>query len=307
MRTFRYVTVDVFTAERFGGNQLAVFPDARGLDAGQMRRITAEFNYSEATFVFPPDDPAHTARVRIFESTGEIPFAGHPNVGTAFLLGRMGTAFGRPVGESMRFEEPGGVVAVELLREGDTVSGARIRAPQTLQVRTPIAAQDIAACVSLSTDDIVTTDSRPVIASVGLPFALAEVRSIEALGRARPNVAAFGAADARYPQPEVPFSVLLYARQPAIPDRLRTRMFAPLSNILEDPATGSASAALGAYLASSGARADAESSLILEQGVEMGRPSMITVHVSKAAGIVEHVDISGRCVQMMRGEIDLER
>lgn len=305
MRTFHYVTVDVFTKERFGGNQLAVFPDATGLDAMQMQRITAEFNYSEVTFIFPPDDPSNTARVRIFESTGEIPFAGHPNVGTAFLLGRIGTVFGRPIEESMRFEELGGVVVVHLLREGSTVSGARIRAPQALQVRTPIDAEIVAACVSLSVGDIVTTGCPPVIASVGLPFALAEVQSVEVLGQARPNVAAFNAADARYPQPEVPFSVFLYARQPATPNKLRTRMFAPLSNILEDPATGSASAALGAYLTSVGSQADAEESLTLEQGVEMGRPSTINLLVSKTAGIVRSVDISGQCVPVMRGEIDL--
>jgi trans-2,3-dihydro-3-hydroxyanthranilate isomerase len=305
MRTFRFVTVDVFTRERFGGNQLAVFPDARGLEATHMQRITAEFNYSEATFVFPPDDPANTARVRIFESTGEIPFAGHPNVGTAFLLGQIGTAFGRPVGESMRFEELGGVVVVHLLREGQTVYGARIRAPQALQIRTPIDAQVVAACVSLPVEEIVATGQQPVIASVGLPFALAEVQSVGGLGRARPDVAAFRAADARYPQPEVPFSVFLYARQPLVPTTLRTRMFAPLSNIPEDPATGSASAALGAFLASVGPQADTEVSLTLEQGVEMGRPSTINVLVSKAAGAVRYTDISGQCVTVMRGEIDL--
>jgi len=194
---------------------------------------------------------------------------------------------------------------VSLLREGSTVSGACIRAPQALRVHAQIDAQVVAACVSLPADDIVTTGHQPMIASVGLPFALAEVRSVEALGRARPNVVAFGAADARYPRPEAPFSVLLYARQTATPNTLRTRMFAPLSNILEDPATGSASAALGAYLTSVGSRADAEEFLTLEQGVEMGRPSTINLRVSKVAGIVRDVDISGYCVPVMRGEIDL--
>jgi trans-2,3-dihydro-3-hydroxyanthranilate isomerase len=98
-----YVTVDVFTDQRFGGNPLAVVPDARGIDDALLQKIATEFNYSETTFVFPPDDPAHTARVRIFTPTTEIPFAGHPNVGTAFVLGRQGRAFGRPVGDHMVF------------------------------------------------------------------------------------------------------------------------------------------------------------------------------------------------------------
>ena len=305
MPTFRYVTLDVFTTERFGGNQLAVFPDATGLEASDMQRIAAEFNYSEVTFVFPPDDPAHTARVRIFEPTGELPFAGHPNVGTAFLLGQMGSLFGRPVGDTLRFEELGGIVAAQLLRDGSKITGARIRAPQPLQVRAEIEPETVAACASLAAGDIVTTHHRPVIASVGLPFALAELRSVEALGRARPDFAAFRSADARYRQPEVSFSLLLYARIANSPTTLRTRMFALLSNILEDPATGSASAALGGYLTTLMPQPDAEARFTLHQGVEMGRPSVIEVHAAKTAGEVRRVEVGGPCVPVMRGEIEL--
>jgi trans-2,3-dihydro-3-hydroxyanthranilate isomerase len=304
MPTFRYVTLDVFTDTRFGGNQLAVFPDATGLDAAQMQRITAEFNYSEVTFVLPPENPANTARVRIFEPTAELPFAGHPNVGTGFVLGRIGTVFGQPVPDAMRFEEPGGIVAVELLRTGGVVSGARIRAPQTLQVRATLDPETVAACASLAAGDIATDSHPPVMASVGLTFALAEVASVEALGKARPNPAAFGAADARYRQPDVSFSLFLYARQPGS-TTLRTRMFAPLSNIFEDPATGSASAALGAYLTSLKPQADIDEHLTLRQGVEMERPSTIDLHVAKRGGTVRSVDVGGPCVTVMRGEIEL--
>jgi trans-2,3-dihydro-3-hydroxyanthranilate isomerase len=129
-----YVTVDVFTDQRFGGNPLAVVPDARGIDDALLQKIATEFNYSETTFVFPPDDPAHTARVRIFTPTDEIPFAGHPNVGTAFVLGRQGTAFGKPVGDRMVFEEKAGLVHLDLLRDGGEVIGAGFVAPQSVQI-----------------------------------------------------------------------------------------------------------------------------------------------------------------------------
>jgi len=305
MPSFRYVTLDVFTTERFGGNPLAVFPDATGIEPSDMQRIAAEFNYSEITFVLPPADPANTARVRIFEPNHELPFAGHPNVGTAFLLGQMGSLFGRRIGDSLRFEELGGIVTARLLRDGSKVTGARIQAPQPLQVRAEIEPETIAACASLAVGDIVTTHHRPVIATVGLPFALAEVRSVEALGRAQPDATSFRSADARHRQPEISFSLMLYARTGDAPTTLRTRMFALLGNIIEDPATGSASAALGGYLAKLMPQPDTEARFVMNQGVEMGRPSVIEVRATKARGEVHQVEVGGPCVPVMRGEIEL--
>jgi trans-2,3-dihydro-3-hydroxyanthranilate isomerase len=305
MPAFRYVTLDVFTRERFGGNPLAVFPDATGIDASDMLRIAAEFNYSEITFVLPPEDPANTARVRIFEPNHELPFAGHPNVGTAFLLGQMGSLFGRRVGDILRFEELGGIVTARLLRDGSKVTGARIRAPQPLQLRAEIEPETVAACASLAVSDIVTAHHRPVIASVGLPFALAEIRSVEALARAQPDAASFRSADARHRQPEVSFSLMLYARTDNAPTTLRTRMFALLGNVIEDPATGSASAALGGFLTRLMPQPDAEARFVMNQGVEMGRPSVIEVHAAKTAGEVRRVEVGGPCVPVMRGEIEL--
>src|SRR5262245_60108646 len=119
MMKIDFQTVDVFTTERFGGNPLAVIADARGLSAGQMQRIAAEFNLSETTFVLPPKDVANSAEVRIFTPKAEMPFAGHPNVGTAFALARRGELFGKPLnGEAVRFEEKAGLVAIDILREG---------------------------------------------------------------------------------------------------------------------------------------------------------------------------------------------
>ena len=305
MSSVPYVTIDVFTADRFGGNPLAVIPDARHVRDELMQRIAAEFNYSETVFVLPPEDGRHTARVRIFTPTNEVPFAGHPNVGTAFVLGRAGEACGRSLpGDELRFEEDAGLVEVRLIREGNAVVGGSIRAPRELEVGRRVDRDTAATCASLPTSEIVTAAHEPVMASVGLPFALAEVANLEALGRARPNLAAFAAADDRYRHPDDRFSLFLYTRG-AGGLRIRARMFAPLSNTLEDPATGSASGALGAYLVSLDPRPNVSAAFTIEQGVEMGRRSVIEVEASKVDGAMRDVWIRGRCVQVMRGHLEL--
>src|SRR5205809_3219762 len=130
-----FVTVDVFTDQRFGGNPLAVVPDARGLAAQQMQSIAAEFNLAETTFVLPPKDGAHTAEVRIFTPRAEMPFAGHPNIGTAFVLARAGATYGRTIaGDCVIFEEKAGLVPITLLKDGATIVGARLASPQLLAV-----------------------------------------------------------------------------------------------------------------------------------------------------------------------------
>lgn len=303
MSDVAYVTVDVFTSQPFAGNPLAVIPDARGIDGEAMQRIAAEFNYSETAFVLPPEDPANTARVRIFTPTNEIPFAGHPNVGTAFVLGRRGDVFGRPVEELCRFEEGAGLVEVRPLRRDGEVVGARIRAPRPLRVGGSVDSDVVARCASLTLADLEQSVHPPVLVSVGLPFALAQVTDLDALARAQPNTAAFADADRRHPQEEDRFALFLYATRPGTAGRLRARMFAPLSNILEDPATGSASAALGAYLASLAPEPDLDTAITIEQGVEMGRPSRIEVAIRKAGGVVGEITVAGECVSVMRGTI----
>src|SRR3954470_13685427 len=162
----RYVTVDVFTDRAFGGNPLAVVLDASGLSTAQMQAIAREFNYSETTFVLPPRDAAHDAEVRIFTVNSEIPFAGHPNVGTAFVLA---TRADKP---PMRlvFEEKAGLVAVEVLRENGMAVGAELTAPQALTRMTELSVEQAAACLSVSAGDIVVERHLPQIISVGLPF-----------------------------------------------------------------------------------------------------------------------------------------
>ncbi len=300
-----YVTVDVFTTESFAGNPLAVVPDARGLTDRQMQQIATEFNYSEITFVLPPEDPANTARVRIFTPTTEIPFAGHPNVGTAFVLGQQAELFGKPIGERLRFEELAGLVEIDLLRDDYRVLGATIRAPRPLELGDRLAADLVARCASIEESDVLTRSQPPVIGSVGLPFALVELQTLEALGKARPNLAAFHEAATLHPRAGGDFSLFLYVRSLENPWHIRARMFAPLDNVPEDPATGSASGALAALLASSDPTKDGEIRMTIEQGVEMGRRSIIELEVAKRDGEVTDVRITGRCVAVMQGSIAL--
>jgi trans-2,3-dihydro-3-hydroxyanthranilate isomerase len=301
---YPYETVDVFTSERFGGNPLAVVLDAQGLSDRQMQQIAAEFNYSETTFVLPPEDPANTARVRIFTPTLEVPFAGHPNVGTAYVLARREMRFGQPVGDELRFEERAGLVSVQVIREAGAVRGAAITAPEPLSVREEIPQELVAACVTLDPADVVATTHPPRRVSVGLPFVVAELVSREALARARPNPQQFAEAHRAFPDP-TGFSLFLYTPSGLSSTTLAARMFAPLDNVVEDPATGSASAALAAYRVALAPANDAEVDLVIYQGEDMGRPGRIEVGVRKRAGQVEAVVVRGFCVPVMAGVLSL--
>src|SRR3954462_4653204 len=160
----QFQTVDVFTAARFSGNPLAVVLNAEGLSTAQMQAIAAEFNLAETTFVLPPKDSAHTAEVRIFTPRAEMPFAGHPNVGTAFVLARAGTSYGRSISsDQVIFEEKAGLVPITLLKDGATVVGARLASPQALTVGAEIAIELIAAACGVALDDIETGNHLPCI------------------------------------------------------------------------------------------------------------------------------------------------
>lgn len=302
-----YVTVDVFTERPFAGNPLAVVTDARGLGPEQMQAIAAEFGYPESTFVFPPDDPAHTARVRIFTPRREIPFAGHPNVGTAFVVARLAERSGRPPGSTLLFEEGAGLVAVDLLREGGgRTTGAVLTAPQALSLGATVPADVVAACAGLAPGAVRSGRHEPVVASVGLPFVVAEV-AVDAIGAARPDLTAFTAAARHHASEAGWFSLFLYAR---VADRsdgadLRARMFAPLGGIMEDPATGSANGALVALLAQLEPGPDARLTLDVRQGVEMGRPSLLSLSAEKRAGVVTRVRVGGRCAPVTEGTLEV--
>lgn len=289
MRRYRFVTVDVFTNQRFGGNPLAVFPDAAGLSDAEMQALAREFNLSETTFVLPPQDAANTACVRIFTPAYELPFAGHPNVGTGWVLARAG----RGEAGLLRFEELAGLVEVRA-----TATGAEIDAPRPLALGETLPAAAIAACAGLEEADIDVTAHPPLIAGVGTDFAIAAVRP-EALSRAAPDSAAFRRENAARPHLQRPLAIHLYARAGAA---VRTRMFAPLGGVPEDPATGSANLALGALLLSLGT--EARASFAVTQGVEMGRPSALRVSAHRAADGIR-ASVFGECVPVLSGEAEV--
>ncbi len=299
-----YLTLDVFTAQRFGGNPLAVIPDARGLDRAAMQIIAREFNYSETTFVLPPRDAANTAEVRIFTPRAELPFAGHPNVGTGYAVASMGSLFGRPAGEVLRFEEQAGLVQVRILRESGQVTGAELTAPVGLTRGARLAPEAAAACLGLAAGAIVTVSHQPEVASVGLPFLCVELADRAALSRASPRADLF----ARDLLPLGTDAIMLYIRDAERgPGALRARMFSPLHGIAEDPATGSAGAALAALLTDLVPASDAEQRYAIIQGEEMGRPSLLTATVHKRHGVVTETRIGGNCVPVMRGTLTLGR
>lgn len=280
----QFLVYDVFTDAAFGGNQLAVIPDATGLEEDSLQRIAREFNFSETTFVFPPENPDHTAKVRIFTPTQEIPFAGHPTVGTAVALGDLGH------GSSLVLEL--GVGPIPATVEG---ASAAFTTRVPLEILAEPDPESVAACLGVDLDRIV---GQPVMASVGLPFVLTEVRDLEALAQSRPVTDAHKMADAKYPS-KLGFAVMAYV---LMGTRVRARMFAPLDNIPEDPATGSAAAALAAFLcenAGQGGRIE------IHQGVEMGRPSLIKADVELSGGKATAITIKGDAVKTMEGALVL--
>jgi len=297
----RYITVDVFTERAFGGNPLAVVLDAQDLSTAQMQAIATEFNYSETTFVLPPKDRAHDAQVRIFTVRSEIPFAGHPNVGTAFVLA---TRAANPPAR-MEFEEKGGLVPVEILTRQGKVVGAELTAPQPLHRLAQFSAGQAAACLSLSAAEVRTDRHPPQIVSVGLPFLMVEVSSRDALKRAKPDALAFAETFPR----DGSDAVYFYTRDvPANekPSDLQARMFHPgAGGLSEDPATGSATAAAAALFADLDSMRDGELNWRIGQGVDMGRPSLLEARVRKQGGAVTSVHVGGRCVSMMEGTFRL--
>jgi len=296
---YRYFICDVFTDSRFGGNQLAVLPEASGISATVMQQIAREFNFSESTFVLPAEQ-GHSRRVRIFTPTAEIPFAGHPNVGTAFVLATIG-AFG-PIEQSITvtFEEKAGLVPITISQRNGTL-WCELSAPEPLRLGKTVSAESLASAVSLTVDDVVTTTHLPQVASVGLPFLMAELKDRAALARARVNAQGFEALAAQGLIPDVH----LYAKSGDDFD-IRARMFAPFDGVPEDPATGSANCALAGLLRHYGDAEDGTDSWRIAQGVEMGRPSVLDAQADKLGGIVVSTRVGGASVLVSEGVIEVQ-
>ncbi|MGH8842837.1 MAG: PhzF family phenazine biosynthesis protein, partial [Advenella sp.] len=221
----------------------------------------------------------------------------------AFVLGQQSEVFGKPVGSTLRFEEQAGLVRVDLKRDGNQILSASVRAPQPFTTGRTINPETVARCVSIPPEAVRTTTHSPLVVSVGLSFVVAELVDLPTLALARPDLARFKDAAGPTLEGSHDFSLFVYVRSSNSPWDIRARMFAPLDNVSEDPATGSASAALGAYLVSLVPEPDIARSLTIEQGVEMGRRSLISIDVVKDQGIVTDVTISGSCVLVIKGEI----
>jgi trans-2,3-dihydro-3-hydroxyanthranilate isomerase len=295
----RYVTVDVFTKQVFGGNPLSVVLDAEGLTTSQMQAIATEFNYSETTFVLPPRDASHTAHVRIFTARAEVPFAGHPNVGTAVVLAQELEAKGNSPVDRFLFEEAAGLVPIRLLRENGKVVGAEFTAPEPLSVRSSVSVDDAAECLSLAPADISIATHQPRVLSVGLPFLVTELTIRDALRRAKPSLL----AHERVLPPIGTDAIYAYVRGAGMGE-LHARTFAPLDASVEDPATGSATAATVAHLTALHPERDTELAWRVEQGVDMGRPSLLLGRTEKRDGLVMAVHIAGYAVRVMHGELN---
>jgi trans-2,3-dihydro-3-hydroxyanthranilate isomerase len=303
---YRYYICDVFTETRFGGNPLAVLPKAEGLSDRQMQQITREFNFSESTFVFPAR-AGHTRHVRIFTPAAEIPFAGHPNVGTAFVLAAAGEFGEINSSLTVTFEEEAGLVSVAIRMEQGKIVSCELAAPQSLFLGKTVPAELVAPAVSLNREDIVMDTHHPQICSVGLPFVFTELRDRAALEHAGINMSGFEALRDLGVNPQLH----LYTRvSESEPDwhgfDIRARMFAPLSGVPEDPATGSASCALAGLLAHYKGESSGTFSWRIAQGVEMGRPSTLIARAEKKDGTVQATRVGGACVMVSEGLIQVD-
>ena len=297
-----FVICDVFTDTRFGGNPLAVITDARGVSDADMQRIAREFGFTETTFVLPPDDgdDEATHRVRIFTPVSELPFAGHPNVGTAFVLANAAETGGGEPPSGFRFREGAGLVAVSVVREGGGIV-CELRAPEPVHVGEPIDEALVAGAVGLAAGDVSSERHPPRFASVGLTFAVAEVVDRAALARACPDPVAF----ARFGGPPEHRAVLLHCAGDA-EDEIDCRMFFDHDGVGEDPATGSANGALAGLLATLDPRPDVELAWRSCQGDDMGRPSRLALRATRRDGAVCDVFVGGRSVAVAEGVLHLD-
>lgn len=291
----RFVTLDVFTDAALAGNPLAIVEEAEGLDTAQMQAIAREFNLSETVFLFPPRRPDHEAQLRIFTPAGEIPFAGHPTIGTAIHLAttRHGPGFeGRLV-----LGEKAGPVPVRVWSESGRMR-AELTAPVLPEQGTVVPTRsDCAAALGLEEGDLGRLV--PQLWRGGPGFLFIELASLDALARARPIQPTFDALMSRVGE------LGAYVFTAGEDCDFQARMFAPAENMPEDPATGSATAILAGPLVAQGRVGEGETVFRLRQGVEMGRPSDLVLRIEVEGGQLRAAHVAGCAVPVMRGEIDL--
>ena len=298
--SYAFHTLDVFTDTIFGGNPLAVLTDARGLDSEQMARLTREFNLSETVFVLPPEDPKYARSVRIFTPGRELPFAGHPTVGTAFLLAALGMIPLTDGDTKIVLGEGVGPVPVTIRIENGAPVSAELTAAQAPEFRDDVpGAAELASLLSISIVDLAGGDFHPRAVSCGVPFLLVPLASRDAVARAKMDNAVWERLLSNAWASEV-YLFDASAAQTGAP--IRARMYAPALGIGEDPATGSAAACLAAYLASH-TSGPVEGRWTVEQGFEMGRRSVLQIAATRTDGRTGNVRVGGRAVLVTQGTI----
>ncbi len=303
MREYRFVQVDVFTDRPFGGNPLAVFPDAEGLTDEEMQQLTREMNLSETTFVLPTQDPAADFKVRIFTPAREVPFAGHPVVGTHWTLANLGRVELQEPVTQVRFELGVGVLPAALHVQDGRVQRVLMTQdrPRFLAVIDDLA--DLVKGLGLKPEAITGTGLPVQLVSTGLPQMMVPVRSLDEVQRldaAELNVAALNRV-CRAVDTE---SVMVFTRETERTEAtVHVRMFAPLLGVPEDPATGSANGALGAYLVRHEVvgLTPPTTRIVSEQGAEMGRPSTVYVEIDHDGEGISAVRVGGQVVPVLEG------
>jgi trans-2,3-dihydro-3-hydroxyanthranilate isomerase len=297
-----YHVLDVFTDKRFSGNPLAVVLGADALDTKTMQTVAREFNLPETVFLLEPQNRAHTARVRIFTPAAELPFAGHPTVGTAVLLAELRTQLANGSGDAIVvLEQPVGIVRVGVrLRQGAATFAEfdSPKAPESVGVVPP--ADRLAAALGLIPAEVGFENHKPTRYSAGNAFIFVPVASLEAIGKSGVASAHWNAAT----QGNV--GMFLYCRQTVhTASSFHARMFAPHNGIPEDPATGSAAAAFAGVVHRFDALPDGSHKRIIEQGFEMGRPSLMELSMDIESGKLHAVRIGGHAVRVAQGRIEV--
>lgn len=300
---YRYHTLDVFTDTPYSGNPLAVFPDGTGLSGGGMQRIAAELNLSETVFLFPPDDAANAARARIFTPGSELPFAGHPTIGTAVLLVWLGLVPVAVADGDVRLvlEEGVGAVQVTVRVQSGTPVAAQLTAAGRAEFRDDVPrGAALASLLAVREEDVDAAGLTPQAVSLGVPYVIAPLATRDAVSRARLRHDMWD----RLLAPAWARNVYLFAAEDVRSgSAIRARMFAPELAVPEDPATGSAAVALATYLAARDHTTDGTLRWTIEQGVEMGRPSTLHIEAEKTGGTTGAVRVAGRAVRVGEGRL----
>ena len=301
--SYPYVVLDVFTDRPLAGNPLAVLPEALGLDEARMQAIAAEFNLSETVFVFPPERPVHSARIRIFTPRQELPFAGHPTIGTALVVARRMAGSDQRGRETMlMLEENVGAVRCGVFIKNGNSGHVVFDAPRLPEpVAVTLEREALAAALGLTPGEIGFENHQPSAFTAGVPYAFVPVRGLDAIARAKANSAAWAHAFSGQVN-----GAFLYCRETVgLNHGFHARMFAPELGIVEDPATGSAAVAFAGVVQRFDEPTTGKHRTVIEQGFEMRRPSLMTLEIDIARGEITVVRLGGDAVVVAEGLLDV--